>query len=872
MSNSQLTSAPKTHVDARKFLGNINKRGFAGQIRLVEGKLQKLAEETDSKLRLVAHFGDSIYFEDVASNEYYQADINSKNRALSLDNIQSVVIEDKEKAKVFDEACDNLIDSIEESLQSGDSSKAEQVFGRIATGYCTPRVIPECGRVRTRDGSIHSIKVSDALIPEESRPAVAEALKEAIKSSQVVIKEGSISIGEESIDLPINETTRRVSIARNMRTVAESAYSSDNFNRLAKTVAGHVSNDNMKDAVGILKSFLSEEQEFTLLDKQGVYTLIENTLYRQGIFNYHAIRNTALLFWETNCHLNKADIIKEWSTAAAKCRNKQLSENVEILKSAAGKSPVVFSDAMDKFNQSIFNEDHSTRTVKARSYLNMLKMLNNVVTGSDADQAVKGTVDDLVMRLESDLNNVDDATLFEVEDLLATVSADLINDTSTLSDFNTIPEPFSADTFGTEEDLGDFEGDMGGGNDLAGGFGGDLGGDVGDVDVEAEVDVDNAAAEDEEEEELQLDDIINKAKPVSEMKEDDIKVVLEALKGMKPESVEVDGEFKKMLKKGLTESQATFLRKVMDHSKTVNNELYESLTSFYYDLVIAEDKGEEEQQQDSYNFGGNGDIDINEDYAGIEEKKDPAPNEGGKDEAGKKGAEERGDEAAGADDGVEEDIEKGEAVEEGHKKNLEGHKEGDRDGDYDDNLEDDSVDESIAVVSADNDEQLLSMIDKVLGSQDDEGEEDDDENGEVIADGEDEDPHAAALGRKDDDEQDTAGPEDHEDPHAVALANKGDDSEWSDEADPDQDGTPIWKDEDDQRMEDKDQEGDEIQEDNDVTDPTHADYDSDKAAEKHGDGSQINSKPKFSDKDYDGTSGANTGKNKPGSGHPNTSK
>jgi len=36
----------------------------------------------------------------------------------------------------------------------------------------------------------------------------------------------------------------------------------------------------------------------------------------------------------------------------------------------------------------------------------------------------------------------------------------------------------------------------------------------------------------------------------------------------------------------------------------------------------------------------------------------------------------------------------------------------------------------------------------------------------------DEDPHAAALGRKDDDEQDTAGPEDDEDPHAAALARK----------------------------------------------------------------------------------------------------
>jgi len=60
-----------------------------------------------------------------------------------------------------------------------------------------------------------------------------------------------------------------------------------------------------------------------------------------------------------------------------------------------------------------------------------------------------------------------------------------------------------------------------------------------------------------------------------------------------------------------------------------------------------------------------------------------------------------------------------------------------------------------------------------------------------------------------------------------------------------------------------------FQEDNNVTDPDHKDYDREKAASKDGDGKVINSKPKFSDKDYDGTSGASTAKSKPSTGHPN---
>lgn len=837
MPNLKFNSAPKIKLDAKKFLGNINKKSFAGQISLVENKLSRLAKEMNTDFRLVSHFGNQIYFEDVNSNCYYQADLNkAKNsRAFVIDNVAQIVIEDKEKGKVFDSACFNLIESLESSLEDGDISKSESILEKIIKGHCTPKVIPESGIVNTWDGGRHKIDIKKSIVSEDIYPQVVDVLKEAVKSSEVTIKEGKITIGEEKAELPISETTRRLAIARNMRTVAEGAYKSDNFNRLMKTVAGHISNNNNRDVVSIFKTFLTEEQEFTMLDKKGIYTLVENSLYGQGIFNYHIVRNTALMMWETNCHLNKKDIVEQWSKAASTCGNKQLCENVEILKESSKKAPNVFSDSFDVFLGTIFNEDSSSRTIKAKAYLNMLKMLNNVVSGSDADAAVKSSVDDLVMRLESDTNHVDDATLFEVEDLLATVSTDLIHDTSTLADFDTIPEPMAADSFATDDEIGDFEGDMG--DDLGDDLGGDLGGGF---DAEAEAAIDDAelagegGEEEVEDEELQLADVMRNAKPVNEMSADDIKVVLEAIKNVKPDVVKVDGEFKKMLKKGLTESEASFVRNVMSHSKNVDQDLFEGITSAYYDLVISEDSKEE--KSDVYAFEGNGDIDVNDDYIGIKEEEEKDDDlKGGKSEAGLEGAEEDGLEA----------TQESKEVKSENKGN--GSKEcDDKDGDYDNNdtKDDDTVEEGKSVAIIGDDEALMDIIASALG--DDEAPKDlDGDDGEVIS--------------GDDEENDDVISDEEK---------EGDDLNLSPESDPDGDGNPIWKDEDDQAMENKESEKDAVSEDNNITEPNKNDYDSEDAADKNGDGDKINPKPTFSETDYDGTKGAKTGKQKPSSGHP----
>jgi hypothetical protein len=455
--NKQPTLATsKVTMDARKLLSTIN-QGYAGQISVMENRLQKLGLELNRKFRLVSLANNALMFEDVKSNNYYRADYKIAEHQITLENIKQIVVVDEKKPEIFNKACRELVEAIE----NDDSSKADKIFGQIEKGYCTPNVIPESGIVKTRDGVVQRIHINESIISESIYPVLVKTIKESITSAKMVIKEGVITYNDQNVKLPVSKLTLRQVNARHMRNVAESAYQSDNFGKLIKACAAHISNANIREAIKLSKDFLTEEQEFTLLNKDEFGTLIENTLFSNGIFNHKIVEDTANTLWETNCFVNKDAILKEWKIAAEDIKSKNLTENVKLLEDVSN-NPKKFSEAYDSFVKSVLVEDMSSKAVKAQAYLNMLKLVKNVVSGSDADAAVQGAVDDLVIRLESDINNIDDATLYEVEDLLATVGSDLITDVQTLGDFNKIPEPQAVDQFGAPSDIeGEFAGDMG---------------------------------------------------------------------------------------------------------------------------------------------------------------------------------------------------------------------------------------------------------------------------------------------------------------------------------------------------------------------------------------------------------------------------
>lgn len=423
------------------------------------------------KLRLVSLNASSLMFEDIKSNNYYRADYKIADHQVTLEGIKQIQVVDQKKPEIFTKACRELVEAIEDE----DSVRADKVFNQIEKGYCVPNVIPESGVVKTRDGGMQRIHVSESIIPEAIFPIVVKTIKESITAAKVVVKEGVISYNESNVKMPVSKLTLRQVNARHMKTVAEGAYKSENFGKLLKGCAAYISNNNVREAIKLSKDFFAEEQEFTLLNKGEFTTLVENTLFAQGIFNHKVVADTSASLWETNCFVNKDAILKEWRIAAEDTKSKNLKDNVKILEEVAG-NPKKFSEAYDSFVKSILSEDMSSKAVKAQAYLNMLKLVKNVVGGSDADAAVQGAVDDLVVRLESDINNIDDATLYEVEDLLATVGSDLINDVQTLGDFDKIPEPQAVDEFGAPSDMeGEFAGDMG--EDFtAPSVGGDIGG------------------------------------------------------------------------------------------------------------------------------------------------------------------------------------------------------------------------------------------------------------------------------------------------------------------------------------------------------------------------------------------------------------
>jgi hypothetical protein len=530
MNKSQSLITSKVTMDARKLLSTIN-QGYAGQLKIVESKLQKFGSDIDRKLKLVSLTNNSLMFEDIKSNNIYRADYKFVEHQVVFENVKQIQVVDEKKSEIFNKACKELV----ESLEDENTVKADKIFSQLEKGFCTPKVIPESGMVKTRDGITHRINVSESIIPESIFPIVVKTIKESLISSKIVIKEGILSYNEKNVKMPISKLTLRQVNARHMKSVAESAYKSDNFGKLIKACAAHISNNNIKEAIKLSKGFFTEEQEFTLLNKSEFKTLIENSLFSIGVFNHKVIDDTTSVLWETTCFVNKDDIISEWKTAANDTKSKALQNNVKLLEEVSN-DPKKFSDTYDSFIKSILSEDMSSKAVKAQAYLNMLKLVKNVVSGSDADAAVQGAVDDLVIRLESDINNIDDATLYEVEDLLATVGSDLISDVQTLGDFDKVPEPQATDEFGSGvADLeGDFAGDMGddfvapsvggdiGGGDIGGvgadigggasdeiggGAGPDVGGDVADIGGEAKPGLENATdaetnlpAEKEEEE------------------------------------------------------------------------------------------------------------------------------------------------------------------------------------------------------------------------------------------------------------------------------------------------------------------------------------------------------------------------------------
>lgn len=522
--NQKQQAASAVEIDAGTFLRTINS-GAQSQVTLFEQRVRKMGQEVDANWRLVSLDHNSLVIEDVDHNKYFQANIRrQKGHRIKIENVRELQIIENKKGKNFRRSVLELVDALSED----DTKQAEGILEQIAKQRFRSTVVPENGLVTTRDGITRHVPVRKSIIPENLKRPIIQAVVKAL-SDNVKVSRGRVveaNFGDRKFEIPITELTRRKVVSRQIKRLAQSAYMAEGFQNRVKHITSLVcrkDDEAMQEAVQIAADLLKEQQEFSLLTLAEVRELVGYALATQGVLNEQLEQDVGLLFYRTNCGINREVILKEWKDTARMTENAQLVENVRKLEES--KDLRQFEKDYGLFLKSMLAEDVTTKVAKAKMYLTALKEMRNVLEGGPDEDLVEG-IEEYITRLESSGDEVDDATLMEVEELVASTSETLLNDVRNLSDYDRIPEPEQEGEPGFgDEDLGEEEGGAGGGGGPALPFEG--AGDVAPAGGDEEAVEEGEGEEGEEEEEepgldegaeelLAADDVNRKGKPLAE--------------------------------------------------------------------------------------------------------------------------------------------------------------------------------------------------------------------------------------------------------------------------------------------------------------------------------------------------------------------
>lgn len=425
-------------MDSRKFLGAINS-GEQAKITLFEAKVEELGKSMGKNWKLASLCPNQLFIEDSESN-YYVADYKrEKGNRYTILNVKPIQLVESEKQDLFEKSTVQLINAIEENDQKGMAC----AFDKLASQRFSSRSVPASGVVKTRDGVIRNLRISNGnAIAEESRANLEAALVECVTDH--VIMEGNDIVGikfnGKKFRLPISEWVVRRAVARAIKTVAESAYRSEGFQNRTTKVASLIEHNKIEEAVNILQEFFSKQQEFCMLDRKEMQTLAENALAAKGIFNQRLCEDVGAIFYRTNARTNKDVIIREWLATAKKAGNSQLVENVDVLSRSKN-----FEGAYNTFLGTVFTESMSSKDIRRDTYTLALQQLRDMPRIKDSPD-LAGQIQNLIENLKSP---GDDAALVEAENLLANVKSHLSNEG--LDDFDQMP----GDSLGNDgNDLG----------------------------------------------------------------------------------------------------------------------------------------------------------------------------------------------------------------------------------------------------------------------------------------------------------------------------------------------------------------------------------------------------------------------------------
>ena len=299
------------------------------------------------------------------------------------------------------------------------------------------KAIPATGIVRCRDGVTRHVPVSNDSVTLEStvKNRLVAVIVESLRD-RVIVENGSVVAGSfddgDAVNLPVTKWAGRKLVAKRMLEAAKNAYWSEGFQNRVHEIAKLVAEGKVEQAVKTIAPFLAEMEEFTLLSRAQVQTLVENSLAAKAVFNIQLCEDTATLFFRTNMRLSRRKIIDEWANIARKSEHPVLAENVKILEDSKN-----FESSYQKFLKLIF-ETISNREVAAEALATTLGALKDKTPKIKESHELSSKLNNLIVRLKN--RNPDDAAIYEAEDLIATIQEELAAADS-LQKFDQMPSP-----------------------------------------------------------------------------------------------------------------------------------------------------------------------------------------------------------------------------------------------------------------------------------------------------------------------------------------------------------------------------------------------------------------------------------------------
>lgn len=417
-----LDKITRKKIDVRKFIRSVN-TGLAAQIAEAAGCVQATGRKLNQNWELISLNGNELVFEDVSSKQYVMAKYSSKPQP-SITDIVPISLIDESKHDEFSKSCKMLIEAIE----TDDKKAAQSAFNRMSLHRFSSKTISDSGTVRCKDGNTYTIPISERTIftEDEKMKIVKEAV--AFYTNDVLVSESGSLVTSGSFDIPkIDPVLSFVVRARNLRQAALLGHNNIKFRNSVLESASLLAEGKEEAAAKTIGRVLQTDEEFTLLTESEMIKVVDNCLCTEAIFNDTLAQDLGVMAHNLNIKLHRDTIVKEWKTVAQKSGSIPLLENTHKLDVSAD-----FRRSHGKFIHSIF-EDAGGRDTKALMLRTTLEKMSKDIPGIGKDPKLNEKMHSLVARLKD--NEVDEATLFEAEDVVAAVGDELQN-TETLDDFD----------------------------------------------------------------------------------------------------------------------------------------------------------------------------------------------------------------------------------------------------------------------------------------------------------------------------------------------------------------------------------------------------------------------------------------------------